>query len=103
MRQLASLGCAFEFDLYTAYYPVKGRPSGDLMCLVERVASSGALVYLTSDAGQEQLGDPFSFSSRVLDELFCAGNRELVQEVAVENPIKFVAKVLKKGRTEAAG
>jgi hypothetical protein len=91
---LAEYGCAFEFDLYTSVHPIPGRPGGDIVELAERLLEGGSLVYLTSDAGQAQVGNPFEFSSRELSKL--AGRRTdgLVAELAVTNPARFVRQVL---------
>ena len=94
VRALAGLGCALEFDLYTSVHSIPGRPTGDLIELAKDLLDAGSLVYLTSDAGQEQVGNPFEFSSRVLAQLACAGRESLVAELAVTNPAKFVRQVL---------
>ncbi len=93
-RALNELGCAFEFDLYTSVHPVPGRPTGDILELAEEMLAAGSLVYLTSDAGQAHVGNPFDFSSRVLGELASRRTDSLVAELAVTNPARFVRQVL---------
>jgi len=91
---LAKLGCAFEFDLYTAVHPVPGRPQGDLLMRAASLWETGSFVYLTSDGGQAHLGNPFEFSSRVLTDLSAKSGSGLVDELAVRNPAKLVGTVL---------
>lgn len=91
---LSELGCAFEFDFYTAVYPVPGRPQGDLLRQAASLRETGSLVYFTSDGGQAQLGNPFEFSTRVLNDLVAASGSSLVDELAVRNPAEFVGTVL---------
>lgn len=96
-KALAELGCAFEFDLYTFVHPLPGRPTGDPITLGEKLLGSGNLVYLTSDAGQAQVGNPFEFSSRVLGQLAGRGPAGFVTELAVTNPARLVRQVLPAG------
>jgi Family of unknown function (DUF6282) len=91
---LSELGCAFEFDFYTAVHPVPGRPHGDLLGQAASLRETGSLVYFTSDGGQAQLGNPFEFSTRVLSDLVAASGSSLVDEFAVRNPAEFVGTVL---------
>lgn len=90
---LAEYECAFEFDLYTSVHPIPGRPTGDLLGLAEQMLDAGSLVYLTSDAGQAHVGNPFEFSSRVLSELASRRSETFVAELAVSNPARFVRQV----------
>jgi hypothetical protein len=91
---LAKLGCAFEFDLYTSVHPVPGRPQGDLLARAESLCETGSLVYITSDAGQAHVGNPFAFSKRILGELEDKHGGSLIDELAVRNPAALVSGVL---------
>ena len=91
---LADLGCAFELDLYTAVHPVPDRQYGDLVVQATALRETGGLVYLSSDAGQKQVGNPFEFSSRVLNDLAEKAGYDLIAELAVQNPAEFVGRVL---------
>ena len=91
---LGSLGCAFEFDLYTSIYPVPGRPAGDLVELATQRLERGSLAYLTSDAGQAHVGNPFEFSAAVLADLSKRIARPLLHSLAVDGPAEFVGRVL---------
>lgn len=91
---LAQLGCAFEFDLYTYRFPQQGRPTWDLVERAANLNEAGALVYLASDAGQQHVGNPFDFSAAVLSELVERAGRELIESLAQRNPASFVRHVL---------
>ncbi len=93
MIALADLGCAFEFDLYTAAYPVPGRPRRDLLERARELRDHDVFVYLTSDAGQAHVGNPFDFSGRMLDQLATEAGDRLIDELAVEKPEAFVARI----------
>lgn len=93
-KALADFGCAFEFDLYTAVHPIPDRPRADLGTRAAALRETGSFVYFTSDAGQAQLGNPFSFANRVLSDLADKNGGDLVDELAVRNPAEFVGKVL---------
>ncbi len=90
----SELGCAFEFDLYTAVHPVPDRPQHDLLMRAASLRESGSFVYFTSDGGQAHLGNPFEFSTRVLSELAANSGSGLVDELAVRNPAELVGTVL---------
>jgi hypothetical protein len=91
---LSELGCAFEFDLYTAVHPVADRPQGDLLTQAASLRETGSFVYVTSDGGQAQLGNPFEFSARVLSDLAAKSGTGFVDELAVRNPAELVGTVL---------
>ena len=93
-KVLADLGCAFELDLYTAVHPLPDRQHGDLVARATALRETGGLVYLSSDAGQEHVGNPFEFSSRVLSDLAEKAGNDLIAELAVQNPAEFVGRVL---------
>jgi len=79
---LSELGCAFEFDFYTAVHPVPGRPPGDLLVQAASLRDAGSFVYFTSD------------STRLLSELAASSDNGLIDEVAVRNPAELVGTVL---------
>ena len=60
---LRGLGCVFEVDLYTGTHKLPDRPPIDLATGIPRLRALGATVYLTSDAGQRDTGDPYVFSA----------------------------------------
>jgi len=91
---LSELGCAFEFDFYTAVHPVPGRPPGDLLAHAASLRDAGSFVYFTSDGGQAHLGNPFEFSTRLLSELAARSDNGLIDELAVRNPAELVGTVL---------
>jgi hypothetical protein len=91
---LGNFGCAFEFDLYTAIYPVPDRAHGDVLVRASAVRETGGLAYLSSDAGQQRVGNPFEFSSRVLTDLAGKWSNDLIDELAIRNPAEFVGRVL---------
>ena len=93
-RILAKLGCAFEFDLYTTVHPVPDRPFADLVARAESLRETGSIVYITSDAGQAHVGNPFVFSKRVLGDLADKHGAGVIDELAVRNPAALVSAVL---------
>ena len=91
---LAELGCAFEFDLYTSVHPVPDRRPADFLTRATSLRETGSFVYITSDAGQARVGNPFEFSERVLGDLADRSACGLIDELAVRNPATFVRTVL---------
>jgi hypothetical protein len=83
---LRDLGCVFEVDLYTGTRSIKGHPLVDLVAGVQTLLELGALVYLTSDAGQVDVGDPYIFSAATLGRLADRLGADVLQELAVTNP-----------------
>ena len=83
---LVGLGCRFEVDLYSAAHTVPGLPSVDLAAGVVRLRDRGAVVYLTTDAGQPAVGDPYRFSARMLAALGQRLGTDAEAEVAVAGP-----------------
>jgi len=98
-KALTELGCAFEFDLYTAAHPVPDRPQASLITRVAALRERGCFVYLTSDAGQAHVGNPFEFSSRMLEGLARQVGDDLVDELADKNPATFVGQVWRGSET----
>jgi hypothetical protein len=97
VRALAAMGCVFEVDLYTATRAIHGRPDLDLVDGLRRLLDAGVFVYLVTDAGQVDVGDPYVFSERILDDLVDVLGEDTVRMLAVDNPRAVVAHV-----TEAA-
>jgi hypothetical protein len=88
-RSLGDSGCVFEVDAYTYAHEIPGRTRGDLRELLDL----DALVYYTSDGGQQSTGDPFAFGARVLDELAAEIGAERAREIGVVNPAAIVARL----------
>jgi hypothetical protein len=91
VEMLRNAGCAFEVDLYTAAYRVGGRPHVDLISGLERLWRADAWTYLTSDAGQEHVGDPYLFAAGRLEGLEQSIGRERTRSLAVANPERVAA------------
>jgi hypothetical protein len=88
-RVLAVSGCVFEVDAYTYVHEMPGRTRGDLRELLDL----DAVVYFTSDGGQQSTGDPFAFGARVLDELADEIGEERAAEIGVVNPAAVVGRL----------
>jgi hypothetical protein len=69
VRSLARSGAVFEADLYTLTRPVRDVPAAALGPRADLVHSLGSVIYLTSDAGQSAVGDPYVFVDRELRRL----------------------------------
>ncbi len=91
---LHALGCVFEVDLYTATRSIHARPDLDLASGIARLLDAGVFVYLVTDTGQVDVGDPYLFSAATLDSLARRLGEATVMELAVDNPRKVVAHVL---------
>jgi hypothetical protein len=89
--KLRDLGCFFEVDLYTATHPIAGRPAVDLASGIRALRDLGATVYITTDAGQLAVGDPYVFSRATLASLAGQLGDEVLEEVAVRNPDRVAA------------
>ena len=68
-RRLAGLGAVFEVDLYTMTHAVREHRFARLAPRTDLVHSLDSTIYLTSDAGQAAVGDPYDFVRRVLNKL----------------------------------
>lgn len=90
---LRRLGCAFEVDLYTLTHPLPRGAYGDLLSKVERLQGADALVYLTSDAGQAEVGDPYVFSAKTLVALERRVGTDLINALAISGPDTMAAHV----------
>jgi hypothetical protein len=91
LGELVELGCAFEHDLFTASFPIPGRPERELASALARALELGGLTYLTSDAGQAGIGNPFAFAAEALEVLAKAASVTVVSEVARTNPARVAA------------
>ncbi len=94
VAELKALGCMFEIDLYTATREITGRPRVDLASGIRRLRDAGATVYLTTDCGQPEIGDPYIFSAATLTALAEALGNETLKEIAVVNPGRMAAHAL---------
>ncbi len=83
---LRDLGCIFEVDLYTGAYAVPGHARPDVADGIRALREAGCMVYLTTDAGQPDTGDPYAFSALMLGQLARSLGDEVVDEVAVTHP-----------------
>lgn len=91
LSELVELGCALEHDLFTASFPIAGRPERELAAALSRTIELGGLAYLTSDAGQVKVGNPFAFAREALESLATAASVTVVSEAAGANPARIAA------------
>jgi hypothetical protein len=82
---LASQGAVFEVDLYTLTRAVRDSPMAPLGQRADLIHSLGSTIYLTSDAGQSEVGDPYVFVRKELDRLQSSLGDRLIQ-LAVSGP-----------------
>lgn len=92
---LRTLGCVFEVDLFTATRSIAGRPAISLAHGIRRLRDLGADVYLTTDCGQVEIGDPYVFSGRTLGELESELGAGAIEEIGRRAPAAMAAHVLK--------
>jgi hypothetical protein len=90
---LAERGCVFEVDAFTYSVELEGRERSDGTGRIGALRRSGALVYFTSDGGQESTGNPFSFGARVLDALAEQIGSDTAHAIGVENPAVLVERL----------
>jgi hypothetical protein len=95
---LMGLGCVFEVDLYTAVHAPAGRARTDLARVIGELRAAGASVYLTTDAGQLETGDPYRFAEAELDRLVRAVGPGEVEEMARTTPEHLARHVLGEDR-----
>jgi hypothetical protein len=100
-QQLAGLGCAFELDLFTSAFPIKGRPARRLEEQAVALTGTGATVYLTSDAGQIDTGNPFEFTARQIALLASRLATSTVSAMVETGPEAIAAWALKRSGTLA--
>ncbi|HVZ13747.1 MAG TPA: DUF6282 family protein [Bauldia sp.] len=91
---LRGFGCLFEVDLYTSTRAIHGRPRTALAKGIRALLDANAEVYLTSDCGQVDVGDPYLFSRETLDALAHEMGAETVTAVAVTNPWRLAERIL---------
>ncbi|GAA3152344.1 hypothetical protein JOF29_002531 [Kribbella aluminosa] len=76
VTSLAGKGAVFEVDLYTLTRTVRDVPLAPLAPRADLLHSLGSTIYLTSDAGQAAVGNPYVFVREELDRLRVSlGNR----------------------------
>jgi hypothetical protein len=93
LDRLARRGCVFEIDAYTLATEIEGRTRSALPPIVEALGAAGALVYFTSDGGQEATGDPFVFGARALERVATLIGAEAAAELGVRNPEALVGRL----------
>jgi hypothetical protein len=93
VAELRRLGCLFEVDLYTSTRAIHGRPRTDLAAGIAALRAAGAWVYVTTDCGQKDVGDPYVFSRTALDAFADTIGEEAAQEVAVEHPRELALRI----------
>jgi hypothetical protein len=91
LGELMSLGCVLEHDLFTASFPIPGRPERDLAVALARALDHGGVAYLTSDAGQDGVGNPFLFAEKALEALSRAASEAVVGQAASVGPARVAA------------
>jgi hypothetical protein len=90
LGRLAQRGCVFEIDAYTLTAEIEGRKRADLRPVVEALTAAGALVYFTSDGGQEATGDPFLFGAEALEQVATMIGATAADTLGVRNPDALV-------------
>lgn len=98
---LASLGCAFELDLFTSAFPIDGRPVRSLEQQVVDLRRTGATVYLTSDGGQVDTGNPFEFAARRIALLASRLDAGTTKAIVESGPQALVAWAFERRATRA--
>jgi hypothetical protein len=93
LGQLAKHGCVFEIDAYTLTTEIEGRKRFTLRPIVEALMAAGALVYFTSDGGQEATGDPFVFGARTLERVALRIGARAAAGLGVGNPEELVGRL----------
>jgi hypothetical protein len=91
---LSELGCLFEVDLYTSTRAIQDRPQTDAAKGIAQLQEAGGAVYLTTDCGQKDIGDPYIFSHSILAGIAAEIGDEAVAEVAVAAPRRLVEHVV---------
>jgi hypothetical protein len=91
---LNQLGCLFEVDLYTSTRAIHDRPRTDAAKGIARLQAAGAPVYLTTDCGQKEIGDPYIFSCGMLALIASEIGDDAVMEAAVAAPRRLAEHVV---------
>jgi hypothetical protein len=94
VERLRDLGCLFEVDLYTSTRAIHGRPRTALAKGIGALLDANAEVYVTTDCGQVDVGDPYLFSRKTLDALASELGEEAVTDVAVANPRRLAERIV---------
>jgi hypothetical protein len=94
VAELHRLGCLFEVDLYTSTRAIHGRPRTDLAQGIAALRAAGAWVYVTTDCGQKDVGDPYVFSRATLDTFAGAIGDAAATEVVVDHPRQLALRVV---------
>jgi hypothetical protein len=94
VAELHGLGCLFEVDLYTSSRAIHGRPRTDLVSGIAALRAAGAWVYVTTDCGQKDVGDPYAFSRATLDTFAAAIGEEAATEVVIDHPRQLALRIV---------
>jgi len=94
VNALRALGCLFEVDLYTSTRAIHRRPRTDLAMGIQSLLDAGADVYVTTDCGQKDVGDPYVFSRQMLDALATVLGEPSATQVAVNNPRRLAERIV---------
>ncbi len=87
---LAGRGCVFEIDAYTLTAEIEGRRRSDLGTVLDALRAAGALVYFTSDGGQEATGNPFLFGANILAQVATLTGADCAEALGRRNPAALV-------------
>jgi Family of unknown function (DUF6282) len=102
VRSLARSGVVFEADLFTLTRQVRELPVAALGRRADLVHSLGSVIYLTSDAGQAAVGDPYVFVDRELRRL-ADGLADVLPRLTIAGPERVARHVLQRDVTERDG
>jgi hypothetical protein len=93
VTSLAGEGAVFEVDLYTLTRTVRDLPLAPLAPRADLLHSLDSTVYLTSDAGQAAVGNPYVFVREELNKLRVSlGNR--LERLASSGPERVARHIL---------
>lgn len=93
VRSLALAGAVFEADLFTLTRQVRDVPVAALGSRADLVYSLDSVLYLTSDAGQAAVGDPYAFTGRELRRL-ATGLADVLPRLSVSGPLRVARHIL---------
>jgi Family of unknown function (DUF6282) len=107
VRALARSGAVFEADLFTLTRPVRDVPIAALGPRADLVHSVGSVIYLTSDAGQAAVGDPYAFVDRELRRLAAgladAGLADVLPGLTIAGPERVARHIRTDDATAGGG
>jgi hypothetical protein len=89
--ELVELGAVFEIDGYTLRHELPGRRRYPPENTVKLLQEAGALVYFTSDGGQADTGNPFTFGAECLHYLGTIIGGHRAEKVGLEAPSAVVS------------